>query len=253
MIAWRLWGAAVAVLGAVAARSAEITDLPQLHGAGIERGVASLRCSTSTTGVFHFSRGAVIETGAGARADVLLTTAHGLPVSAADAVRNCRVIADGREYAVHDMWRTAGDSPRPEDDWAVVLSERIRGDLVRWRVAALDDEVREKLLNESARVRLVLRYANNEAQTSCHLESRAGTPRGLLPHSCITYPGMSGSPMVLGVEHEPVVIGVHVGSGLEWNGWKIELVSVARPIDAPVIEAIAAATERAAQSAKRRR
>jgi hypothetical protein len=134
-----------------------------------------------------------------------------------------------------------------------VLSERIRGDLVRWRVAALDDEVREKLLNESARVRLVLRYANNEAQTSCHLESRAGTPRGLLPHSCITYPGMSGSPMVLGVEHEPVVIGVHVGSGLEWNGWKIELVSVARPIDAPVIEAIAAATERAAQSAKRRR
>jgi hypothetical protein len=40
-----------------------------------------------------------------------------------------------------------------------------------------------------------------------------------------------------------VLIGLHVGSGLEW----MDMVSVAQPIDAPVIAAILAAAARASQ------
>jgi hypothetical protein len=248
----RLSLATVAALTAAATWSSEITDLPQLTGTGIERGVASLRCAVPGTDIFRFSRGAVLEIGALARADVLLTTAHGLPASAAEAVRDCRIVANGREYAINDVWHAGGDSLGAEGDWAVVLADRIRGDLRRWRVAEVGDELRAKLVDEGARVRLVLRYADTDRETSCRLEPRALPPR-LVAHTCATYPGMSGSPMILGIEHEPVVIGMVVGSGLEWSGWKIDMISVARPIDAPIIAAIVAATARAAQPPQRRR
>ena len=53
---------------------------PPAGGGGIERGIALLRCATATKGIFQTSRGAILDVGA--PADVLLTTAHGLPPDA---------------------------------------------------------------------------------------------------------------------------------------------------------------------------
>ncbi|RPI60834.1 MAG: hypothetical protein EHM50_06700 [Lysobacterales bacterium] len=243
----------VVALGAPAARAAEVTTLPPPSGTGIERGVALLRCKVPGTPTFFLSRGAVLEVGAHEHADVLLTTAHGLPASAAEVVRDCRVVARGREYPIDDVWHAGGDALGAGHDWAVVLSKRIRGDLHRWRVGEVGVESLAKLVADRAPVRLVMRYTDMGTHTDCRLEPRASIPSRLVAHTCLSYPGMSGSPLILGVADEPVLIGLHVGSGLEWTGFKIDMVSVAQPIDAPVIAAIVAAAARASRPAGRSR
>jgi hypothetical protein len=80
-------------------------------------------------------------------------------------------------------------------------------------------------------------------------------PRLLLAHSCVSYPGTSGSPLVVAIERErsPVLIGIHVGTQLTWTGTKLDFVSVARPLDAAVAAAIEAAADRAAVPERRKR
>jgi hypothetical protein len=100
----------------------------------------------------------------------------------------------------------------------------------------------------------VLRYADGP-QSDCHLLAETADPRRLLAHSCVSYPGTSGSPVVVADAREPspVLIGIHVGTQMTWAGTKLSFVSVARPLDASVAAAIAAAAERAATSVGRKR
>ena len=71
----------------------------------------------------------------------------------------------------------------------------------------------------------------------------------------MTYPGMSGSPMVVGlaVEPEPVLIAVHIGSQARWTGTKLDFVSVARPVDAEIVATIEAAAAHAIEAPSRSR
>jgi hypothetical protein len=244
MHARSLWLTALAALGAAAARSAELTELPPATGTGLERGVALLRCVEPGSELFRQSRAAVLDVGAAALADVLLTTSHGLPHSTAAVERHCRVYARGKEYDIEAVWQ-GGHPSAPEHDWAVVLlEERIKGDLRRWRMADAAESRLEELVDDKAAVRLVLRYAG-ATQTDCHLER--WTAQHLLAHSCVTYPGESGSPLVVGIDHTLLLIGVHIGSQLEWDGAKLNVVSIARPVDSAVIAAVEAAAARAAQ------
>jgi hypothetical protein len=148
------------------------------------------------------------------------------------------------------VWHAGGYAAGPEHDWAVLLSERIKGEPRRWRVAEAAEGWLEQLVADNARVRLVLRYAD-AAQSDCRLE--AWTAQRLLAHTCNMYPGTSGSPLVVGVEREPVLIALHVGSQLEWDGKKLDVVNVARPLDTAVIAAIDAAAAAAVAPRKRRR
>jgi hypothetical protein len=102
---------------------------------------------------------------------------------------------------------------------------------------------------DNSQVRLVLRYAG-AAQSDCRLDG--WTVQGLLAHTCVSYPGSSGSPLVVGIDLAPVLIAVHIGSELRWDGRHLDMTSVARPIDAPVIAAVEAAALQAT-AAKRRR
>ena len=77
----------------------------------------------------------------------------------------------------------------------------------------------------------------------------------LFAHSCVTYPGMSGSPMVVGlaVELQPVLIAVHIGAQARWTGTKLDFVSVARPVDAEIVATIEAAAAHLVAAASGRR
>lgn len=241
---------AVAALVAAAARSGELTELPPAAGPGLERGVALLRCEDPESSAFWLSRATVLDAGAAANADVLLTVAHGLPSSAAEVERDCRATAQGRDYAIAAVWGVGREVSVPEHDWAVVLlTSRIRGDVRRWRASAAAESWLEQLVDGNVAVRVVLRYAG-EAQTDCRLEG--WTQQRLLVHTCRTYPGESGSPLVVGVDHSLVLIGVHIGSQLDWDGAKFNMMSVARPLDAAVMAAVEAATAHAAQERRRR-
>ena len=247
----RLWLTALSGFRAAAAESGELTDLPPAGGAGIERGVALLQCSVPQSEVLRQSRATVLDVGSATRADVLLTTAHGLPSSPEQIERVCRVFVRGRDYEIGAVWHAGDHASAPEHDWAVLLlKERIKGDLLRWRAARVDESWLDGLVAEHARVRLVLRYAGSD-QTDCRIES--WTPQRLLAHSCVTYPGTSGSPLVVGVDLAPVLIAIHVGSEMRWDGTRFDLVSVARPLDAPVLAAIEAAASGASQAPLKRR
>jgi len=235
---------AAGVLGTISAGAAEVTALPPPSGEGVERGVAVVRCTIPHTGLTKTSRGTVLDVGAGARTDVLLTTAHGLPADAQAVKRDCRVLARGKAHAIKDVWHAGGNLEGPEHDWAVLLTERIAGEVQRWRAARFLPESLAELVSDAAGVRLVLRYAG-AVQSDCRLDPRATAALTLLAHSCVTYPGISGSPLVIGIGLEPLLIAIHVGSQLQWNGTELDIVSVARPLDSEIFAAIEAAVTRA--------
>jgi hypothetical protein len=249
MRARRIWLTAFATYAmAGTVSSAELTELPPPSGAGVERGVATLRCNLAN-GLVATSRATVLDVGDAAHSDVLLTTAHGLPAAADDIRRACRILARGKAHSIQAVWRGGGRTGAPEHDWAVLMTARIPGGLRRWRAAAAPRGWLERLVADEVPVRLVLRYAD-AAQSDCRLE--ALTADRLLAHSCTAYPGTSGAPLVVGVEHQLVMIGLHVGSQQSWDGRRIDMVSVARPIDAAVIAAIEAAAVVASQPKRRR-
>jgi hypothetical protein len=248
---------AIAALSSLVAQAAQLAALPPPTGIGIERGVVLVRCRAPTDGVFWFSRATVLDAGAPPDgADVLLTTAHGLPADPADVERDCIVLVRGKEQAISAVWHSGGNLVSEEHDWAVVLTRRVTGEIHRWRPAHATDEWLIEAAARRAPVRLVLRYADGP-QSDCHLEPKTADPRLLLAHSCVSYPGTSGSPLVVAIEREPspVLIGIHLGTQLTWTGTELDFVSVARPLDAAIAAAIEAAADRAAvpESRKRRR
>jgi hypothetical protein len=203
--------------------------------------VAIVRCAVAG-GNAWLSRGAVLDVEAGRSGDVLLTTAHGLPRAEGVVLRECRVMARGKAYPIRAVWRSSGTEPA--DDWAVLVSRRLAGDVQRLRPGEVTPEWLEPLAARGAPVRVVLRYAG-AAQSDCRFEQRVLAPWPLVPHSCVGYAGMSGSPLVVGVSGEALVIGLHVGSMLEFDGTKLDFVSVGRAIDAELSAAIGAAAARA--------
>src|SRR5688572_32079263 len=116
--------------------AAEITGLPELRGGAIERGIVGVRCTTDEDGLFSTSRATLLELGAPARADVLLTTAHGLPPDADAVKRRCRVVVPGKTLRIADVLHAGANLRGHEHDWAVVILERrIAGPVHRWRPA----------------------------------------------------------------------------------------------------------------------
>jgi hypothetical protein len=242
----------IAACGAGLAGAAELSAVPPLGGGGIERGIALLRCATATKGVFQTSRGALLDVGA--TEDVLLATAHGLPPDAQTVKRDCRVLVRGKAHAIAEVWHAGGDRAGPQHDWAVIVTRRIAGDVHRWRVGLVTSDWLIDAVSQGAPVSLVLR-SPDASQNACRLEPETQDPRVLFAHSCVTYPGMSGSPMVIGlaVEPEPVLIALHIGSQARWIGTKLDFVSVARPVDAEIAATIEAAAAHAVEAVSVRR
>jgi hypothetical protein len=239
----------VALLIPGAAGASEITALPPPAGLGIERGVAAVSC-TMPGGLFWVSQSAILDVGDSATTDVLLTTAHGLPADARSIKRDCRVLVRGKRHVITEVWHAGGDRVGAEHDWAVLLTQRIVGDVHRWRPARASGEWLANAVARGAPVRLVRRYAD-APQTDCHLEAKTADPRLLLAHSCTTYPGQSGLPLVIALDgaRDPVLLGVHIGSQWSWAGTRLSFTSVARPLDAEISATIDAAAARGGDSA----
>jgi hypothetical protein len=236
-----------------AAEASEITALPPLPGVGLERGIVGVSC-TMPGGLFWVSQSAVLDVGGAANADVLLTTAHGLPADSRSVKRDCRVLVRGERHVIAEVWHAGGDRVGTEHDWAVLMTQRISGDVHRWRPAQAPGEWLASAVDRAAPVRLVRRYAD-ELQSDCRLEAKTADPRLLLAYSCITYHGQSGLPLVIALdrEPEPVLIAVNIGTLSIWAGTKLDFTSVARPLDADISATIEAAAARAARTMWRRR
>jgi hypothetical protein len=143
--------------------------------------------------------------------------------STTDAIRrDCSIEGhQGRSYEVEHAWRGASASTKqgvPEDtkthDWAVLLtSRRLAANALRLPYAHIEPEAWSQLMSNEAPVQLLLRRAEAEKAT-CGLSrtwlTSAQVAAGLFTHSCRSWEGHSGSPIVIGIDGELAVIGLQL-------------------------------------------
>ena len=214
-------------------------------GVGVERGLAQLVCADADGA--HYSRGAILEVGTAAAGEVILVAAHGLPANGEQVRRDCRITGPGdRAYDIKAAWWSAGRSDDKEHDWAVLLTaRRINGTVRRLRA----EELPPMLLAEEAPLRLLL-YRREAEEHDCHFQAAsAGVDTvdegAIFAHSCRSWPGLSGSPILVAADGEPIVIGLHVGWRFTLAPQGLVISGVGRAIDEEVAGAIAAAAARA--------
>ena len=244
----------LALLGQLRAQAGmDVTVSWIVGGTGVERGVVQIRCSTETPNLMRLSRGAVLQLDADTKRDIILATAHGLPESAGAVFGLCRVLGPhGYPYRITKVWRSARAGLGMEDDWAVLLVHgRLEGDVGRLTPAKVSADEWTDLADGAATVRLLLRQADPR-EGDCQLR-RLSAPYEYLPTELLVYfcgatmagaPGLSGSPLLIGVEGRPFVVGVHLGWGLRtFDDGRLHAVSLGRPIDGEIAAAISAAAE----------
>ena len=243
----------LALLGQLRAEAGMDVTVPWLVGGrGVERGVVQISCGTDIANVSRISRGAVLQLSGDAKRDVVLATAHGLPESFRAVLGACRVLgAHAFPYRIANVWRSEKAGQDMADDWAVLLVQgRLAGDVGRLTPAKVSGEEWAELADGAATVRVLLRQAD-PTEGDCRLRQLA-VPYEYLPTELLVYfcgataraAGLSGSPLLIGVEGRPFVIGVHLGWGLQTlDGARLHAVSLGRPIDGDIAAAIAAAAE----------
>ncbi|MEO8465017.1 MAG: hypothetical protein ABI640_06720 [Gammaproteobacteria bacterium] len=247
----------LALLGQAQGKASTDVALPWLTGGtGAERGVVQIRCGTNVVNMVRLSRGAMLQLNGEAKSDLVLAAAHGLPESRDAVLRACRVLgAHGRPYRIANIWRSARSGTDMTDDWAVVLVRgRLAGDVGRLTPARVTGDKWTEIENGEASVRVLLRQAELR-EGDCRLRPSMAPyeyrPTELLVYACSATSraaGLSGSPLMIGVEGMPFVIGVHLGWGLQmFDDGRLHAVSLGRPIDGAIAAAIADAAKAALQ------
>ena len=209
--------AVLQVPGLGVAAGVSFGPLGYLGGQGIERGIARLMCRGEASNQWHRSRVFVVDTGVvSPHRELLLAAAHGLPRDPARVAQDCEVYGvHGRPARVVEVRRHRG-AMSASDDWAILMTHApLEGDVGRLRVAALAPEVLVELSQAGAPIKMLL-YSDRTGLGDCAL---LGAPwiraqeldRGLFAHSCRSQPGLSGSPIVAGMNGEPVAIGLNIG------------------------------------------
>ena len=222
---------------------------------GAEAGLVGIECGPERGLGSHRFRGVVIDTaGAELRRDVILTTAHGFPADTDRITEACWVEGPAqRQYAIDWFWRPVARGRGSLDDWAVLVTERrLRGELARQPVAAWPPGGRRAARAETP-VRLPLRFFAAERACTLTPSGSAQEPlsAGFFSHTCRSWPGHSGSPILTADGGGVSVVGIHVGS--RWIFERQASLKIGRFVDAEMLGAIRTATARAGTDRRRRR
>ena len=230
----------VCLLPGVAA-AADTFIVPEYAGA--EAGLIVIECVPEGGTVGHRFRGVAIDTGESPH-EVVLTTSHGFPAGADMVTERCAVAGvRDRRYPIRAIWRPPFRARGAVDDWAVVvtnrkLRERIWRQRVRNEPVALEGPPGD--LSEA--VRLPLRFLGTERSCALRTPESVGMELevGLFSHTCRSWSGHSGSPVLAVDEHGAFILGIHVGR--RWYAATRESLRIGRLIDGEILNAIRAAT-----------
>jgi hypothetical protein len=204
---------------------------------GGEIGLVRVQC-TSESGYRQVFRGAVIEIDGGPRYDVILTAGHGLPRDLETVKEYCAVIdANGRRHPLRGMWRPEDSGRGMVDDWAVLATyRRMRRSQPRLPVAT-------PFVVEDSDTSLRLPLMTLAEERDCELLNEGlrarEIERGLFSHSCRSWYGHSGSPILAAANGRAVVIGLHLAK--RWFYEEHRTVKIGRYVDTEIIDAIDAA------------
>jgi len=208
---------------------------------------------TNESGYKLLFRGAVVAVDDAPNYDVILTAAHGLPRNVDLLREQCVVIDDeNRHYGLRGLWRPDDIGRGMADDWAVIATlRRMRRDQARLAVGAPLVTERRTLEASAALLRLPLMTVTEER--NCTLQDSGLTQReierGLFSHSCRSWYGHSGSPILVARDGRPVVIGFHLAT--RWFYEERRPIKIGRYVDGAIVAAIAAAAGNDAYSEAR--
>lgn len=218
-IASAAWGLALATIatgafGAVAVPSPDTLEVQA--GTGTERGIVRILCSVPREHHRRLTRGIVIDLGDSTpRHEVVLAPAHGLPADPERVEEDCRISnANGGSVKIARLWLSTGRDTagarekRMAHDWAVLLTASpLPGEVGRLHTAVFAPQPLETLVEREATVAVMLSRSTAD-QTGCALLDRL-EPAVFL-HSCRSWPGLSGAPILVAVHGAPVVVGINV-------------------------------------------
>lgn len=212
--------------------------------AGAEAGLIAIECVPEGETIGRRFRGVVIDAGEIPH-EVVLTTAHGFPKTADVVSERCSVAGNGsRRYPIHALWRPESRERGAVDDWAVFVTGRKFRERI-WRQRLRDEPVvlEQPGVDPAAAVRLPLRFLGTERSCTLRMPELNGVnlEQGLFAHTCRSWAGHSGSPVLAVDEHGAFVLGIHVGH--RWIAEPRLSLRIGRVIDNDVLVAVREATE----------
>jgi len=225
--------------------NADTSVVPEYAGA--EAGLIGIECIPEGGTVGYRFRGVVIDTGsANSSHEVILTTAHGFPAAAETITERCTVAGEkGRRYPIRAIWRPSSRDRGAVDDWAVVVTgEKLRERL--WRQRVRTEPATEEKEGQGAEItvpiRLPLRFLGAERACALRSPGSAGVDleEGLFSHTCRSWSGHSGSPVLAVDERGAFIFGIHLG-----RRWLVETrqsLRIGRVIDSEILAAVRDAT-----------
>ena len=152
--------------------------------------------------------------------DIGVTTGHGLVGADGEFLSDCFVYGpSGRKYKVKAQKLAPGFKRAASSDWAVIVFDKIRDkNLVRYVVdPGLSLTEFESLADEKFAVNFSTARGIHKNGQACHLFPRKVASlkgdkfRGIVPHSCKSISGQSGSPVSISSASDSVLVGIHVG------------------------------------------
>ncbi len=241
-----------ATCGESAAAALTAKSFIAMAGAGAERGVARIVCELRSADRTVRVRAAVLDLGeAAAGHDVLLAPAHGLPRERARINDDCRVTGTlDSPVGIVEFWLPEARHGGLRDDWVVLMTRtRLAAEVGRLRAGVASGRLLEQLHREAWPVALMAATPAADRR-DCRILDVLG--ERVFSHSCSGWAGLSGAPILVGVDGEPVMIALHVAHVLppvEAAGSPFRGIGLA--IDEEIAAAIEEATMRAQAAAAR--
>lgn len=233
-------------------------QLAAIHGVGIDRGITRIICTSGDRQGWRRSRAVIIDVGVAQQfREVLLAPAHGLPQSPEEIKDNC-IVADaaGEAMAISEVWFSENRGESLDGDWAVLTTDRmVAADIDRQQLIKLDEALGDDAQRDQIPVRLLL-YSQSVDQ-DCRIISEsparlAALTSELFFHSCRAWRGVSGAPIVVGIDGRPTIIGFHIAKlehplGVALHG----IEGIGRAVDASIFSAVWAAAVHAQEPVER--
>jgi hypothetical protein len=230
-------------LSDVGAAAVTVPSLAGFGGTGIERGTVRVVCELNSQLSVRV-RAVVLDVGEPApKHDVLLAPAHGFPQDSSRIKKNCRIFGTrGPPGRIAEFWLSDSRNTSMGQDWVVLMTRSaLSGSVGRLRAGVISQSSLERLAADEKAVAVMLSSSVAD-QRDCRILELL-EPR-VFSHSCPGWAGLSGAPIVIALDSEPVVIGFDIASAMRPQESRGPLfLGVGLVINDTVVEAIRQAAE----------
>lgn len=199
-----------------------VKDLEDISAQTIQDpSVLRLYCKTDE-GEYYRSKLAVLNSQS-SKYDFAVTTAHGIVGASGRESRKCFVQnLNGKQIDVQNYYTAENYAPGTSTDWALLKFKKVhRSELTRFSFVESEADA---LLPNDALFRFPVTFpkaigiAFNHQHCMLLSSKIIGiTDTKLRAHNCRAVPGQSGSPVSIGSDKRPLLLGIHLGKAFTYH------------------------------------